>query len=558
MKYTLPVLFVFLSASVVMGQWKSSPFINNKVAATSDHELAPVSVSDGKGGSIVFYRVGNDIKAQKITSSGAIAWGDTLNSVTICTGSTFRMLPLADGAGGGYLVWEDYRNNVNNRELYVQHISASGVPVWTQNGVRVTYNGNVQDNYSPFLCSDGNGGVILGWTGDDLVGNVQLYTQRLTSNGAPLWQSNGIRVCTAPGFRYGYYAVEDGHGGAIFSFVDTRNDPNGLNYQYLDSSFINLDIYGQRIDAAGNRLWSGTGSPVSLAPGNQRSRDYFSGVRTNTNVVSDGHGGALFVFDDGRNDSTGTYRYADNNDIYIQKLDSAGNAVWPTNGVPVCNADSNQNLENIIQDGSGGAVVCWNFQNDRYMYAQRISGSGTRLWPVDGIQLSPSGGRSHIAGGLYDGAGNYVFVFMFQGTQYTELKAQKINGAGILQWGANGTLISNTYHNSDIQIQLVSSNSSSFIASWYDYKKPGSVSFDIFASRILDNGTLAHTYFTNGTGNWHTPATWVGGIVPPGSALVVIRHAITVTGNATCFSLLVEPPNGTVTVKAGAQLTVTH
>ena len=49
-------------------------------------------------------------------------------------------------------------------------------------------------------------------------------------------------------------------------------------------------------------------------------------------------------------------------------------------------------------------------------------------------------------------------------------------------------------------------------------------------------------YETTQNGNWNTPATWLGGIVPPASARVIIKHSVSVTVPASCFSLLVIAP----------------
>jgi hypothetical protein len=65
-------------------------------------------------------------------------------------------------------------------------------------------------------------------------------------------------------------------------------------------------------------------------------------------------------------------------------------------------------------------------------------------------------------------------------------------------------------------------------------------------------------YFTINNGNWNDPATWAGGIVPPADAAVIVRHNITVTANATCYTLTIEQPGGGITVNTGVVLTITH
>lgn len=59
------------------------------------------------------------------------------------------------------------------------------------------------------------------------------------------------------------------------------------------------------------------------------------------------------------------------------------------------------------------------------------------------------------------------------------------------------------------------------------------------------------------SGNWNSPSTWQQGIVPPIDAQVIINHLITVTSNASCYSVEVGP-GGNVQVVNGVHLTVVN
>lgn len=62
-------------------------------------------------------------------------------------------------------------------------------------------------------------------------------------------------------------------------------------------------------------------------------------------------------------------------------------------------------------------------------------------------------------------------------------------------------------------------------------------------------------YITVQAGTWNDPATWLGGQVPPSDAKVLVRHNVTVTQNASCFSCITTPA-GNVVANAGVTLTV--
>ncbi len=82
----------------------------------------------------------------------------------------------------------------------------------------------------------------------------------------------------------------------------------------------------------------------------------------------------------------------------------------------------------------------------------------------------------------------------------------------------------------------------------------GNIFFDI----SNNNFTIAGPYITKANGNWNNTATWLGGIVPSAGVDVLVHHVVVVTANATCYSLKVEPPAGSLTLNAGLQLVITH
>ena len=198
-----------------------------------------------------------------------MVWGSSSNPVNVCVtaGQKFEVTAIPDGAGGAYVAWSDYRHDPNIGEIYLQKISSTGAIQWVANGLRVT-NNTSSDDLKPVLCQDGLGGVLVTWYGDDAVAQtVQNYAQRYNSAGTALWTANGVQVTTATGFRASTSILPDGANGAIIFYLDTRNDPNGLNYAFLNgNNLTNADIYGQRLSAAGARLWATMARQSSLPP----------------------------------------------------------------------------------------------------------------------------------------------------------------------------------------------------------------------------------------------------------------------------------------------------
>ncbi|GAI73390.1 unnamed protein product [marine sediment metagenome] len=66
-----------------------------------------------------------------------------------------------------------------------------------------------------------------------------------------------------------------------------------------------------------------------------------------------------------------------------QKIDVAGNMVWPANGVVFAAGGANS----IAYDRYGGIVVAWG--ESRRSYVQRLSNEGKPLWGDKGIKMIP-------------------------------------------------------------------------------------------------------------------------------------------------------------------------
>jgi hypothetical protein len=86
-------------------------------------------------------------------------------------------------------------------------------------------------------------------------------------------------------------------------------------------------------------------------------------------IISDGSGGAIITWQDHR---SGNY------DIYAQGISSLGATQWSANGVAICTASHDQVHPTIISDGSGGAIITWqDGRSGNYdIYAQRIYKDG--------------------------------------------------------------------------------------------------------------------------------------------------------------------------------------
>jgi hypothetical protein len=209
------------------------------VAAHSQYD--PKIVSDGSGGAIATWfderrgYANPSFYAQRISGSGVAQW--TADGVALCTASGNRRDPAitSDSAGGAIVTWYDYRSDSVYADIYAQRISGNGTPQWTLDGVALCTDSGNQAIVA--IAPDGRGGAFVAWQdgrGDD--GYVfDIYAQHVSSTGVPQWTADGVALCTAANSQYSPTIISDGAGGVIAAWSDCRSDPADIYAQNLNA-----------------------------------------------------------------------------------------------------------------------------------------------------------------------------------------------------------------------------------------------------------------------------------------------------------------------------------
>jgi hypothetical protein len=391
------------------------------------------------------------------------AWSsDPTVNVPLCTAMRDQLWPAAvsDGAGGAIVAWTDVRGGTDYSysDIYVQRISRAGVPLWAPNGVPLcTASGDQSDTYLA-IVSDGAGGAIVAWNDFRSGTNFQIYAQRINGAGTPLWTPDGVMVCTAPGSQQTPAIATDGVGGAIITWFDFRH--------------ANYDIFAQRISSLGARAWADTGVALCLATGFQ---EY-------PRLVPDGAGGAVVAWEDQRTGPDFTY-----SDIYAQRVSATGIPQWTADGVALCVAAGADQAPSLIPDGAGGALVTWfDYRNGDYdIFAQRVSGAGAPQWTPNGVALCLAAGEQANPSIVPDGSGGGIVAWRdYRGGFEYNLYAQRINATGAPQWTTNGEAFC-AAAGDQYDPQLLPDGAGGAIATWPDYRSGG----DVYTQRISGSGT---------------------------------------------------------------------
>jgi hypothetical protein len=332
-----------------------------------------------------------------------------------------QMALVPDGTGGAIIVWSDRRNGIDS-DIYAQRITAQGIPLWSSGGASVCALGGNQ--YAPGVVSDGSGGAIISWSDTRQGSDSDVYAQRLSPTGQRLWKSDGVRVISDRGDQYWGQSISDGAGGAIIAWVDNRADFG--------------DIYAQRISPSGTPIWHPHGVPVCVASAMQGG---------GLSMIPDGAGGLIAAWLDSRD---GEYREA----VFMQRLDSEGNPQWSASGSRVTTAEVYNAFPSMCADGAGGAFVAWSREvppngEQGDLVAQRINHDGASQWDPP-VLICDAFNDQDWSAMASDAPGHAILVWRDarrddppRSSEKADIYAQRINTNGALEWGADGLRLSN-------------------------------------------------------------------------------------------------------------------
>lgn len=452
--------------SPAVASWPSDPTVNLGVCTEDFDQQFPAILPDGTGGAYIVWQDYRNaayyqIFAQHVSANGVAQWSP--NGIPICTGTGDQLVPhiTTDGSGGAIVTWNDSRAGLS--DIYCQHISLNGELLWNPGGMPVCTAPGPQHDEA--VMSDGAGGAIITWWDrrDDptqVIGDI--YAQRVSALGNPLWAADGVPICVAAGSQQYPFIVPDGAGGGVIAWTDARNGSS------------NRDIYTQRVDANGNRLWTTNGVALCNAANDQ----------TSAAIASDGSGGAIVAWDDQRSAEK----------IYAQRISSTGGVQWTADGVAMTNA-SGETLPSIVVDGAGGAIVAWvDFSHyptsQADIRAQRISSAGGAQWTASGVPVCDFSGTQTSPVVTTDGAGGAIVAwadYRVDGTN-ADVYARRVNSAGTVLWSSatKGTPVSTAVETQYLPM-IATDGSGGAIVTWQDMRNGTT---DIYAQRILSDGQL--------------------------------------------------------------------
>ncbi|MCD4771812.1 MAG: PKD domain-containing protein, partial [Bacteroidales bacterium] len=366
MKTAKLLLIVFLLCVFNLNsraQWSSDPSLNTSIVIATGEQAIPKIASSTSYPGISYIswfssESGNyNVRLQKLDVYGNKLWADEgllISNHTAMTWLTDWDMTI-DGNDCAILTFQDIRTGSNN--IFVYKISPDGAFLWGADGIQLS--NSTAFDASPKVCVTATGNTIVAWAADDVV-----IRQKISSDGTLLWGNDGITLSGTNAFSWP-------------QLLPVGNDDVIIKYFEDIGTFPSLDrnVYAQKFDANGADVWS-QATVISDAGGISAWTQIFP-------FINDGSDGFYIAWHDDR----------DNNmlaSIFVNHINSGGQVLFPSNGVEA-SIMGNRNhyyAQLALPQGSNDIFVYWNEmdggQNDRGIYGQKMSSTGTIQWGNNG------------------------------------------------------------------------------------------------------------------------------------------------------------------------------
>lgn len=467
-----------------------------------------------------------NVYAQKINTQGQLLW--PVGGVPVCVypGIQISLNIEPDNDGGAYIVWEESRNP--GKDIYGQRLSSIGQPVWTVNGIPIA-NGPGDESYNT-MWADGTGGMVIAYI-HALGASKDLFVKRFLPNGQMAW--------TQPLALSPHSAVQE-----KIKMAPMNND--SFVFTWMDWRSGNPDIHAQRVSLNGDVMWT---EPFVVYTDSLAT---IPAQQENPRIIATSDNGVIIAWEDMRNDF-------DSPDLYVQKLNTIGQKLWNPDGVALVVADFDQKGPRLSADNNGGAFIVWDDSRNGNapnidIYAQHISSIGSALWLSNGLPICTAPNQQ--SGSLVKTSGNNVFINwedMRNGS--VGIYYQVLNFSGLTQLPDNGSVVFwGLSGDASVDQVLVLERNNDIAIIWQDTRF-ANLGYQIFYQNLNSDGSI--DYEVNGR-----PLTTLTGsdqinpaaVVLPDDKIAVVWEENR-TGNPKIFGQLLDSNGNRLWGETGISIT---
>jgi len=377
------------------------------------------------------------VLAQHLDRKGNAVWDPA--GVAVCTAASGQSLPslCEDGSGGIIVAWQDDRNA--DLDIFAQRIGPDGSPAWNSRGIALC--DTVEDQSVPLLLWDGSDGAVAVWHDKRHARIGNLYSQKMSASGIPQWRSNGVAVTLLlSGNRASHQICRADSGGIYVAWRDDRTD--------------NSNIFIQKLSGDGTARWTQRGKAVAFSDNPQIS----------PSLASSGTDAVVFWQEK---------RWQDT-DIFAQKMDPRGDALWDAGGIPVNSEPGDQTDPVFIVDQNGWIFAAWtdSRRGDSDIFMQHLNPFGYLYWTASGIAAILETGEQYNARLAPDGSGGVLVQWCDRRSGIdTRLFSQRLSAEGVPQWAFDGSAVTQSGGNQS-ENQWIPDGFGGAFSVWTDQSAP--------------------------------------------------------------------------------------
>ncbi len=493
-------LYFFFIATANNAQWVNNPSSNTKLVIETKNPFNLSAIEDGSGGVFIVWEddktgLNNDVYFIHANDKGEVSFRADGKTVSTLIGKKESPVMISDSEGFAYVVC---KSSIIRKpdQLFAQKISRNGNRLWGNEGVNLSNNELDIVDHSIDFNSNGSLSIAYilrepGFTGDYIIAHQSVDKSGKLLKPAPddevVFKSNNrkskISVVSDDAEGEFIFWLENVSGRGVLKacYIDNKGkrkwskEPvsisssfnNVLTYnvnKFGNSVYISFQYQGQKksihhqlITRNGNLPWGNTSKIITSIRGSQ--------INPQTVIIDS----SIYI--------SWTNELANDKDIFVQKFDKNGKALWKKDGLPVIKLKGDQFGQKIIADGMNNIIIAWIDKrvDSVYgnIYAQKIDNRGNLLWDSLSVVL----GSFHNSQKSYlnlvpDGKGGAIAVFRENRKGNNEIFAQKIFNTGTY---ASQVLGFNAQIDND-KIKL----------SWYAANESPSVNYEIHRTTQSD------------------------------------------------------------------------
>ena len=167
--------------------------------------------------------------------------------------------------------------------------------------------------------------------------------------------------------------ISDLNGEQVLPKISLTPD-GGCYIAWFDTRTGNYNVYLQRLDAAGNKIFASDGLLIS----DHTSNSYISG---DWDMMTDNEGNAILTFSD--------IRTGGDLKVYAYLISPGGNFLWGADGISLSTANDEQISPQITQTTDGNYIIVWiTFSTPSKLAVQKLDVAGNKLHGNDCNQFA--------------------------------------------------------------------------------------------------------------------------------------------------------------------------